>query len=513
MKKLINLATRLFSTALYFTLLCLVLLAGLSSNQQLAHADTDTARRLMTEMLSRVHFYRLENGLRVILYRRGIAPVFSGVVSVKVGGSDELQGHTGISHLLEHMAFKGTETIGTKDFDREKKLLSELEEIAQASDGATTFTPEQKKRWSEIDSQLQTLWIKNDFFGQYESRGASQMNATTSADSTDYFNSFPRAAFEFWCRMEADRIKSPVMRQFYQERDVVMEERRTRFDDSPEGRLYEQLLGASFSFHPYRNPVIGYETDLRTVTAQQVARFHQRNYVPENIVVTLVGDVDPERDIEIVRRYFGQIKKASAPARLAYKEPVQQGERRVTLELAAAPTVLVGYHKPAYPHPDDPRISLMAEILAGGSIAPLYETLVKKQRIAASLGVEEAPGTLHPSLLVFSLTPKSPHTGDDVLKAFDRVLDQFSQRAIDSESIERAKRSLAVSFIKEMRSNLGLAKDLANSELLFGDWKATLQWFEELMAVGPEDISRVAREYLKKSNRTVAQITQKEVSR
>ena len=192
MKKLINLATRLFSTALYFTLLCLVFLAGLSSNQQLAHADTDTARRLMTEMLSRVHFYRLENGLRVILYRRGIAPVFSGVVSVKVGGSDELQGHTGISHLLEHMAFKGTETIGTKDYDREKKLLSELEEIAQASDGATTFTPEQKKRWSEIDSQLQTLWIKNDFFGQYESRGASQMNATTSADSTDYFNSFPR---------------------------------------------------------------------------------------------------------------------------------------------------------------------------------------------------------------------------------------------------------------------------------------------------------------------------------
>jgi predicted Zn-dependent peptidase len=508
MKILSKLSHKVYLTFLF----CVVFLVA-TGNLHRAYADTDTARRLMTEMLSRVHFYRLENGLRVILYRRGIAPVFSGVVSVKVGGSDELQGHTGISHLLEHMAFKGTETIGTKDYGREKKLLSELEQIAHASEGATSFTAEQKQRWQELDRELQALWINNDFFGQYEARGASQMNATTSADSTDYFNSFPRAAFEFWCQMESDRIKSPVMRQFYQERDVVMEERRSRFDDSPEGKLYEQLLSVSYSFHPYRNPVIGYETDLKKVTADQVAAFHQRHYVPENIVITLVGDIVPERDIEIVRRYFGSIKKGTPPPRLAYQEPAQVGERRVALELAAAPTVLIGYHKPAYPHPDDPRIALMAEILAGGAISPLYETLVKKQRIAASVGVEEAPGTLHPSLLVFSLTPKSPHSGDDLLKAFDRVIAQFIQKPIDQESLDRAKRASAVSFIKQMRSNLGLAKDLANSELLFGDWKATLQWFEELMAVRSEDVSKVAREYLKNSNRTVAQIIQKEAAR
>lgn len=473
-------------------------------------ADTDTARRLMEQVHSRVRFFKLDNGLRVILYRRGVAPVFAGVVSVGVGGSDELQGHTGISHLLEHMAFKGTEQIGTRDYGREKGMLARMEEIAAASNGGTTLSAEQKSEWEKLETELQKLWINNDFFQQYEARGASGMNATTSADSTNYFNNFPRDAFEFWCRMESNRIKNPVMRQFYRERDVVMEERRSRFEDSPEGKLYEQLLGTAFTLHPYRNPVIGYEADLRPVMASQVAAFHRRFYVPGNMVVTLVGDIDPDRDIETVRRYFGDIPVGPMPERLTYVEPPQLGEKRVTLQMKASPSMYVAYHKPAYPDVDDPKLSVLLEILAGSTTSPLYEELVKKQQLAASVSFEEAPGSRHPSLMVFSMTAKAPHTGDDLLRVFDSVLRKFLAKPVDPEALDRAKRSMAVDFIRGLDSDLGLARDLASSELLFGGWRATLEWFDQLMAVTASDISHVAQRYLREENRTVAQIVQEQ---
>ncbi len=492
-----------FASALALTIHCICMPAPVA-------AEPDTAKRLMNEVFSRVKFYRLDNGLRVILYPRGVAPVFSGLVDVRVGGSDELQGHTGISHLLEHMAFKGTQTIGTTNFEKEKPLLDRMEEIARASDGGTALNTDQKKEWDELEAKLQALLINNDFFQKYEAHGATQMNASTSADSTNYFNSFPRAAFELWCKMEADRLKNPVMRQFYKERDVVMEERRTRFEDSPDGRLYEQLLGVAYAFHPYRNPVIGYEEDIRKVTATQVAEFHRRFYVPENIVLAVVGDVDPEKDIEIIKKYFGDIPARPGPARLQYIEPPQRGERRLTLEMKASPVMFIAYHKPAYPDADDPRISILLEVLAGSSTSPLYEELVKRQQVAASVSFEEAPGIAHPSLIFFSLNAKRPHTGDDLLRAFDTVLKNFVSRPIDEQAVIRAKRAMAVDFIRELRSDLGLAKDLASSELIFGDWRATLRWFDQLMAVTPEEIKQVALKYLRPENRTIGQIVQRE---
>jgi predicted Zn-dependent peptidase len=407
------------------------------------------------------------------------------------------------------MAFKGTETIGTKSFRKEKPLLNRLEEIAAESNGGTTLNAEQKKEWNDIHRALEELTVNNDFFAQYEARGASSMNASTSADSTDYFNNFPRESFEFWCKMESERLISPVMRQFYKERDVVMEERRSRFEDSPDGKLYERFLGTAFSVHPYRNPVIGYEEDIRTVTAREVAEYHRRFYVPRNIVISLVGDVDPARDMPVIRRYFGALKDAPLPKRLRYQEPSQLGERRLELAIDASPTVMIGYHKPAYPHPDDPPISLAAELLSSGSLAPLYENLVKKQRVAASVGHEEAPGTVQAGLSVFVLTPQSPHSGEDVLRAFDASVKGFLRAPPAVADLERAKRMLATAYLKELRSNLGLAKGLAHSELLFGDWRTGLKWFEEAMAVTPEALIRAARTYFVPENRTVGMLTPK----
>jgi predicted Zn-dependent peptidase len=275
-------------------------------------AQADDSSSALAAMASKVHYETLPNGIRVILYNRGIAPVFSGAVVVRVGGSDEVVGETGISHLFEHMAFKGTKTVGTKDFSKEQRLLRRLEDISAESDAANHLTAEQKAEWDEIHEELKEIWIGDDFSRRYEQHGGVGQNATTDKEFTKYFVDLPRSAFEFWCRMESDRLISPVMRQFYQERDVVLEERRMRFDDDPGGRLYELLLGVAYQRHPYRAPVIGYEKDIRGLTATELEAFRKKYYVPSNIVVSVVGRVNPAEDMKLISKYFGAIPTAPA---------------------------------------------------------------------------------------------------------------------------------------------------------------------------------------------------------
>lgn len=475
-----------------------------------AVADTTTSRSTLNEVLERVRFYTLDNGLRVLLYRRGVAPVFAGAVIVRVGGSDENIGHTGISHMLEHMAFKGTQTIGTLDYDRERDLLEELETIALRTDGATKLEGADAERWKAIHAELASVWQNEAFTREYQQRGASEMNATTDAEMTKYFVNLPRSEFEFWCRMESQRILQPVMRQFYQERDVVMEERRMRYDNSPEGKLYEQLLGLSFLRHPYRNPVIGYDFDINRLTATMVEDFHKRYYAPSNMVVALVGDVDPEKDIEVIRRYFGEIPGGPQPARPTYVEAAQRGERQFVLNTNASPQLIVSYRKPQYPDPEDPKISVMLKLLAGSSISPLYEELVKRKQLAASVSYEEAPGIAYPNLVLFQMAVKQPHSTDDVLRAFDQVIERFKKSGVSEESLAIAKRQLAVGFLGGLKSNLGLALDMASAELIFNDWRTILRWYDQVMAVTTADVQSAARTYLVPESRVVARIEREE---
>jgi len=290
-----------------------------------ATADVDETRTTLARLGESVRFTTLSNGIRVVMYRRGVAPVFAGAVGVRVGGSDEKPGYTGIAHMLEHMAFKGTSRIGTRDYGREKKLLAELERLVAEQDVDGVIPTAVRARWEEIHAELEKLWISEEFTRLFEERGASEMNATTDSELTRYFTNMPRGAFEFWCRLESERILDPAMRQFYRERDVVMEERRMRSDDSPGGRLYEKLLGITFLEHPYQNPVIGYARDISRLTASATQEFHRRYYVPGNIAISIVGDVNPERDLPILERYFGRIPPGPMPERPIAVEPPQDG--------------------------------------------------------------------------------------------------------------------------------------------------------------------------------------------
>jgi len=447
--------------------------------------------------------FTLSNGLRVLMYRRGEAPVFSGVVGVRVGGSDETLGKTGISHMFEHMAFKGTSSIGTRDFAKEKPLLEELESLARISPAPSKLPAEQRARWETIQKELAALWTTEEFTREYEKQGASGMNATTDTELTRYFESMPRNAFEFWCEMESARLLDPVMRQFYQERDVVMEERRMRTEDSPDGALYEKMLGVAFTKHPYRFPVIGHARDIQGLTASDVDTFRRTYYVPSNIVIALVGDVDPERDMPMLERYFGRLAPGPTPPRPTAVEPPQTKERRFSISFPASPMMMVAYHKPIYPHPDDAPLSVLAEIVAGSTISPLYTELVKKSRIAAGVDVFEAPGMAYPNLLLFGLTPRAPHTNQELLSAFDTVVADFRARGPSEEQLAIAKRAMQTAFLAKMKSSTSLAIDLASTALVNGSWQAVLDWFDQVTQVSVADVQRVANTYLQHQRRTV----------
>lgn len=279
-----------------------------------------------------------------------------------------------------------------------------------------------------------------------------------------------------------------------------------RYEDSAGGKLYENLLSHAFTIHPYRQPVIGYARDINRLTATMLTDFHHQYYAPSNIAIGLVGDVDPSRDRRVIERFFGRIPAGPTPPRPTIVEPPQQQERRFSVEFDAAPEVVLAYRKTSYPHPDDPPVSVLAEILAGSAISPLYEELVLKQRIASSVGFSEAPGSVYPNLLMFSIDPRVPHTADEAIAAFDAVLAQVRASGVSEEQLSIAQRAIAMQYLGQLKGNQSLAVQLSLSTLIYGDWRALARWYDEAMAVTVSDVNRVLHQYLNPETRTVGVI-------
>jgi predicted Zn-dependent peptidase len=449
---------------------------------------------------------RLNNGLRVVLYRRGTAPVFSSVISVKVGGSDEKPGHTGIAHMLEHIAFKGTDLIGTTNPKKEKELLTALESLMLKKNEGVELTEEENVKLSQINAELEKLWKIGDFTNSYQVRGARDLNATTDKDFTNYYVSLPRSEFQYWCWLESQRIMHTVSRQFYQEREVVKEERRMRFEDSPDNKLYENVIATAFDKHPYGYPVIGTWEDLNKLSASAVDQFHAKYYIPSNIVVSVVGDVDPERDIGVLERYFGQIPAGPEPERPIEIQPDQEKERRVKIVAKAAPSLHVAYRRPNYPHPDDPAITLLDHIFAGSSVSRLHERLVKQTKVASAIGSSEAPGIAYPNLWYFFVQTREPNKNEEALRIFDSEVSRLFTNPPTDQELATAKRAIMRAQIGLLGSSRSLAKVLAETVLQHGTWKVLLRWQEQMEAVTREDLLRVAKLYLRSQSRTVGEL-------
>lgn len=467
-----------------------------SAEDSTSHADFQALRE-------GVKRFKLSNGLRVLYYRRAIAPVFTGQIWVRVGGVNEQTGSTGISHLLEHMAFKGTEKIGTKDFQKEKPLLERIEQILQVTDKKVPFTenPDYKKTLQE----LQKLWVDNEFSLIYKNAGAVGLNAATSKDYTYYTVALPKNAFELWCWMESERLLNPVFRQFYEEREVVLEERRSRVDDSPDGRLYELLLATAFPAHPNRLPVIGWESDVSQLTASETAEFYRTYYRPDNMVIGLVGDLDEEVVRTLLEKYFSRLPEVNtALPQIRTKILPQKGERQVAVEFDAEPTLFMSYHKPAFPDRDDAAFAVLHSVLSGGRSSVFHRELVLKKQIASSVYTTEAPGELFDSLFVVGATPKKGVSVQRLRDEIQAIIDRYQTTLISEDEVSAAKRQVQVGFLNGLNSNSGLAQTIAKTELLWNDWEALFRQYEQIHSTSAEDVKRLVQKYLRVPNRTFA---------
>ena len=361
----------------------------------------------------------LANGLTVLLLNRPQAPVFSFFTIVDAGDAQDPNGKTGLAHMMEHMAFKGTDEIGTTNFPAEKAALAKVEAAYAAYDLENNRTvnrdekkiAELKAAWEKAREEADQYVVKNEFPEIIERNGGVGLNASTGLDSTEYFYSLPVNRLELWAYLESERFLHPVMREFYKERDVVMEERRMRTDSSPTGRLVEQFLSVAYDGSPYHRPGIGYTSDLRHFSATDAANFFKTYYVPSNMVVAVVGDLDAEKTFALVEKYFGRIPSGPKPEEYVTAQTKQNSERTVTLQDPSQPFYVEGYQKPNYRDKDDVVYSVISSVMSEGRTSRLYRALVRDKKIAvAAAGFSGFPGDKYRNLYAFYAVPSQGHS-------------------------------------------------------------------------------------------------------
>src|SRR5512142_2824089 len=460
----------------------------------------------------RVTVQKLPNGLTVVLCRRPEAPVFSFNLFVDAGSAQDPKGKTGIAHMMEHMAFKGTPTIGTKNYAKEKDALAKVElayaayqrEKLKRVNRNDKLTMQLEEEWKKAIADANQYVIPNQFGEIVEREGGAGMNAGTAEDETQYFYSMPINRLELWAYIESDRLMHPVMREFYKERDVVIEERRMRTDSSPTGRLVEQFLGTAFDGSPYHRPTIGYQSDLDNFSATDALEFYHRFYVPSNMVLAVVGDVDPKTSISIIDKYFGRIPSGPKPEEYATAEPPQNSERQVVLHDPSQPFYVEGYHRPDYLNPDDAVFDAITDIRSNGRTSRLYRSMVRDKKIAAGAGgFSGFPGTKYPHLFAFYAVPLPGHTPDEMRDAIHAEIERLKTTDVSDEELQMMKTRAKASLIRSLDSNSGLAGMLSIEQARYGDWRELFREVDRIEKVTKQDIRRVANKTFNANNRTV----------
>ena len=471
------------------------------------------AAQSLQDFEKKVTRFTLPNGLTFLVVERHEAPVVSFHTYVNVGSVDDPSGRTGIAHMFEHMAFKGTEAIGTRNWPEERKALDAVEEIYDRLEAEQNrgFRADPKK----IDSikadlagaieKANSFVEPNEYDRIVESNGGVGMNAGTAEDQTTYFYSFPSNRLELWFLLESSRFEHPVFREFYKERDVVREERRMRTESSPLGKLVEQLLATAFSAHPYKTSPVGWASDIEQLRRTEAEQFYKRYYTPGNMTIGIAGDVNPAEARRLAEKYFARLPKGPAPPRVRTVEPPQEGQKRVAIASAAQPFLVVGYKRPNQYSPDDAPLDVLSDILSDGRTGIIYKEMVRDKQIALGAGSDATfPGGKYPSLFIFFVVPSSGHSVEENEKAVDAIVDRVKKEKVDAESIQRVKTKLRAALIHKLDNNSGLAQQLCSYEANFGDWRKLFTELDDYNKVTADDVMRVAKTYLEENSRTVA---------
>ena len=402
--------------------------------------------------------HELDNGLKVLLAEDHSSPLVIFQVWYRVGARDEVSGRSGVSHLLEHMMFKGTKRYGNKVLSRTVN------------------------------------------------RNGGTDNAFTSKDSTAYFQILPADRLEISLKFESDRMKNLLLKNddAVAERDVVIEERRLRYEDNPQNALFELVTATAFTSHPYRRPVIGWMEDLRSIEREDLQAHYRAYYSPDNAVIVVVGDFKTGELLKDIKKRFGKLKSSPRPRSYVSAEPPQKGQRSVVLKRTETrlPYVLAAYHVPGFPHEDSYALEALAELLSGGKSSRLYKEVVRNKRQALDAFAEYAGMYKDPYLFFLGATASENTEAGPLEESLYEEVDLIASKPPGERELQKVKNSLEAAYIMGLDSLYMQAMTIGMSEML-GDWRLRDQYVQRIRAVSPEDISRVAALYLVRSNRTV----------
>jgi predicted Zn-dependent peptidase len=471
----------------------------------------------------------LGNGMRVLLVERHDVPTIAAGWVARVGSANEHAGMTGMAHLFEHMMFKGTATIGTTDARRDaalndaqdkvqaeiRKELDLLREQQRRGTIRDLFDPKVRsprhqqllREFEQLVKEQRALTIKDELAKLYSAQGGSGLNAETTQDRTFFHIDIPSNKFELWAWMESDRLLNARFREFYSERDVVLEERRMRVDATPGGLVKEAFKAMTWQAHPYQWPVIGWPSDVAQLTREQANAFFATYYAPNNITAVIVGDFRTADVLPVVERYFGRIpgNRAGVPA-IVTTEPAQPAEQRMLAEIESNPMLAVAYKAVPEVHRDSAPLGVLSAVLSGAS-GRLRKELVLKQKVATSANAGMG-GQTYGGEFVLEAQPAAGQRPEDLEAPLYAELERIARDGISDYELQKVKNQVQASAYAAMESNGGLRNALAEAEAS-GSYRDFLEEPALYQAVTREDVQRVARTYFKPENRSVLIIHRK----
>ena len=476
----------------------------------------------------------LANGMKLLLLPRKDEPTIACGWVARVGSVNERPGITGISHLFEHMMFKGTPTIGTKDAAKDLEIIAEQEKVrAEMRAEITAMRARQRRgeidditkpenktaRYKELEARFDALvkaqrdlLVKNEFDRIYTAQGGSGMNAFTTYDMTGYFVTVPKNKLELWMWMESDRLKRPVFREFYAERDVVYEERRLRVESTPTGKLEEAFDSLFWHSTPYTWPVIGYPSDVASITKQEADDYYALYYAPNNLTAILVGDFDPKEAALLAERYLGRIPRGkNPPPEVVTAPPKWSSEVRTSGEAETNPEIEVRWHTVPFQHPDSYALEILAGVL-NGRTGRLEKALVLPATAAATKIRASAGGLMSPQkyagAFAVDAEAKDGHSLEEVEKGIDAELEKLKKDLVPAEELQKVKNNVAAASFRRLSSNIFILLQLIVYEG-YGDWREMNEAPKKAAAVTAEDVRRVASRYFTKENRAVYLVSRK----
>ncbi|MGV3620902.1 MAG: M16 family metallopeptidase [Archangium sp.] len=453
-----------------------------------------------------VHEIALPNGMTWLVVERPDAPVFTGYVRVRVGGADEVSGQTGLAHLFEHMAFKGTPRLGAKDWAAEQVLLEKIEKLG---DRLAELARQGKrdeglsKELAALQKEHGALFDENALARLYQENGGVGLNATTDKDMTSYFVSLPKNRLELWLTVEAQRFAAPVLRDFYTERSVVQEERLRSIETNPSGAMYEELMQLAFVSSPYRWPTVGYAGDLAAMKQSEARVFFDRNYVASNAVGCIVGDVKVDEVKRLLEKTFATLPLAPRPAEPVFTEPTSRAQRRSQLTFDAAPRIYLAFHKPAPPAHDDAIFDVLDVLLSDGTTGRLQKRLVFDERLAQGVGVFSGPGIRLDNLFIIAVTPIAGVPFEKIEAAVMDELVKLAREGPSDRELQKVRNRVSADLARAIDSNAGLANSLSRAQTLLGTWRYVIELPKEIDGIASAEVKAAAAKYFVKENSVV----------